>query len=1506
MGRRRVVSIVVGTFIFLLLVFFSFFVIRPVYIVMSEKLTTLETTLMDFLGEKTGLSLSYRSLSPSIFSRLNIRSIVISEKESGREIAKIRGATLSYDIRKFINDDPLSAFDTLTVTGVEVEFDAAKDMEIVQKIIALFGENGEKTQKTNDGFRLDSILIPFAIVVRDISLHYSDLQNDAFVKLKKLSFSDDGEAGIPFSAEGSATFSTELLKDGKNRLVSAANFGISGTLSQELDGSSATVKLSEVSGADFSVNRLDMLLNYDDSKIQARTMRTAFPFSAFAEYDLNSGKINATLDAENFDPLALVSIKKKPEILQKIATSTISGNAQAQIDFAGGKFGGVSYDADLSVNLAPALLGERFFVAVNGKGDEKFVSLKNLSVLGKTLDASYSGTFDFLKIEPTGVAQLNRFTLPNGNVISGEVWAEPMKTGGIWLIVPVAFLGEKPLGAEAFLYLKKDSLDFSVELSDYAHAEDYSKATINVDGSLIFGEKPFVQARAEVDSLFADSALETSAFFLPQEQSEQLLSLAKTLSPYVLSHLEVYGSSDFKTFFAANTSRPESEFGVFALDGSNEMLNLSSLSVQAFGVSVQASASLDFSNGFNDISFLTETIVNSIPYNFSGNITPQWISVTGDYGFDAMIGFSDEISGFLQFNALPVSVADYIFSLSTMLAFSYSEENGFNANVARFEFSEPTGKIKIEPTVAFSGELSKYGFVFDAFSYSDVNSELDMSGNLSWSFDFEKSVLDFARIELAGRSPISTEGLSIQAQIVNPTGLSFSEANPLDDYYISAEISVDSFPFSRFLDGQGADNILDAKISASGTILDPFVSVDISRASLILSGLPLETHGRAVLNDTGISVEDFNISWAFLNVKDFFATFDPVTFSGTASAQADFEAAGRTLSAPLEFSASGVVDEDAKKFTLPDFYSVSVSSKGLSGSLLKNAFPFKLNLVHIPGQFDIFSDNPHGFKASIDEAGAFSATTGKSDVLSFNAEGFFGEGGAIDIFITSIEADLSKITSEFDVPFVSFPSGNLLGNVRISGLTNAPEIAGALQIDSLSLLIPMLSKSTISADSVQITAGAEGINMSDTPFSIGNGSVMVSSDITLDRWEVANIFLSLRSIGKLGVPIDLELPMIHIAGEARADLDISVILPDDIVVQGSVSAENTDIEITANELQEKLSLEGIIKSIPLDFLFGGKNDDEEVAETVQGEQPIFNIVTSLDLNVGNQVRIACNPFLRALIAPGTSLGFTMDSATGEFGVVGEVSLHGGEVSWLNRNFYLREGRIVFNETQDNIDPLVTVRAETREQDEEGNRVTITLSAQSQPVSRFNPTFSASPAKSEFEIMTLLGQVISADAEGVSDIALAGGDYLVQATVVRRLENALRELLNFDIFSLRTNVLQNAVKAGLGQNGNSNKKTNEEKKNDITFSNFFDNSTVYVGKYFGSSIYVDAMFHWTYDETKLDDGTTVNGMVFQPEFGFEMSSPFVNIRLGVAPDVESIKQNLWVQSSSITLSWKHQF
>ena len=114
------------------------------------------------------------------------------------------------------------------------------------------------------------------------------------------------------------------------------------------------------------------------------------------------------------------------------------------------------------------------------------------------------------------------------------------------------------------------------------------------------------------------------------------------------------------------------------------------------------------------------------------------------------------------------------------------------------------------------------------------------------------------------------------------------------------------------------------------------------------------------------------------------------------------------------------------------------------------------------------------------------------------------------------------------------------------------------------------------------------------------------------------------------------------------------------------------------------------------------------------------------------------------------------------------------------------------------------------------------------------------------------------------------------------------------------MVQNALRLGLDSGFNS--------KNPI--GNYFDNTSVYIGKYFGSSIYADALLQWTYDESVVDSsGSAISGLVFHPELGLELDAPFANIRFDYAPDLKSLRKGEvpdLVSAASVTLSWSITF
>jgi hypothetical protein len=89
----------------------------------------------------------------------------------------------------------------------------------------------------------------------------------------------------------------------------------------------------------------------------------------------------------------------------------------------------------------------------------------------------------------------------------------------------------------------------------------------------------------------------------------------------------------------------------------------------------------------------------------------------------------------------------------------------------------------------------------------------------------------------------------------------------------------------------------------------------------------------------------------------------------------------------------------------------------------------------------------------------------------------------------------------------------------------------------------------------------------------------------------------------------------------------------------------------------------------------------------------------------------------------------------------------------------------------------------------------------------------------------------------------------------------------------------------------------ETKNRV--GNYFDNTTVFLGKYIGSDIFVQSLFSLRYDENKQ----TLGGISLEPEIGMEMRNPLFNIQLNM---MFLHPENWFINDVSFTLTWRKSF
>ena len=179
-----------------------------------------------------------------------------------------------------------------------------------------------------------------------------------------------------------------------------------------------------------------------------------------------------------------------------------------------------------------------------------------------------------------------------------------------------------------------------------------------------------------------------------------------------------------------------------------------------------------------------------------------------------------------------------------------------------------------------------------------------------------------------------------------------------------------------------------------------------------------------------------------------------------------------------------------------------------------------------------------------------------------------------------------------------------------------------------------------------------------------------------------SVKVDVKTRGSTLVPGKFNMSFMQYEGDAACDLNIFVILSEGLSVQGSIFAQDVDGTFS---------------------LFTG-NDDSNNKESY------FYTKVDLEMLVGQHGEVFFpsrdNPVLKALINPQTKIKVKLDSETDYFDLTGDLVFRGGSVVALDRTFYLREGRLVLNSAQGSFDPTITVRAELRETDTEGDTVRI--------------------------------------------------------------------------------------------------------------------------------------------------------------------------------------------------------
>ena len=1434
----------------------------PLKIRLTSFIDTSVSNFTEELSEKYGFTFSYKSLSPSILTSFYVKGISIKNND-GRTVLVIDNIKVDYNIFKLIKMDLKNGIKGILIDGINLNINSL--LELIPK---------SDKEKSPLNIKLADIMeiIPDNLKLKNLSFSYYHKQANIAYTIKNIAISGkSNNTAVELNVDSVLNVYVPAIKSNIS-----CNLGAFGAITEDLNNSQLNLSFNDIVCGDIKMNKLNFHASFIDNILDLHTIQMTEPISVGAFYDVDSQDFSAQI---NTDKLSLGTVTNNfisNPTIDKFKNTKITTNTTVTSNFNDKS---IKFYLNANVNIPENAIPGGLDVVFNVSGNENELSLKNLEVESKNLLVTADLDLKYKNMQLAGIIELPYFVLPNGNTISTELYLDS-KEKGFTGFSPQIFVGSRALTGFSFSVLpQSDSIDFSIEMSDYSHVEETNPGIIKLDGSYLTKSK-YLQSNVSLNTLYLDSLVKLGGEFLPADKYDSIMKIENTIAPYVFSG-DVYFSTDFNSIsynvpyvLLANV-KDENQVVMISLNGNEQSIQLNQLTLIFGSFGLQLAGFLDKNPDSSDIFFELDVTSSTIPYHVMGTIMPEVCTIMGDYGTNVELRFNDEsIDGFVEINNLPILLKDKSIVISTFSDLFYNKIDGPRVGINRFEIELIDTKNPVNPRLSMSGNATKYGIQLDSVTYTDFYSALQ--GYTDIMIDFNNGILSSASINASLQNPLERESININGNIANPGYSTFSTNNLMNDFYIDIQTQVTDFNLDRFVSVQSDKNRATGSIYASGTIAHPYVTVSLDEFSMYAGASLLNASGNALLEDRDLSLIGMNVKYGNFNFDNLEAQASLEDFSLDATCDFSMGGSTKSIQTPISINVGNSIIPEGKM--LPDTFSASINAEKIEGTLIKKSFPAQISIFHSPTGTSFLSSDNIGLSGFLSSDGILEANIDNGDFLEAKVDGFIAPNIA-NIQLYDLNFDLRSLYYylNFDKTFI-FEYGILEGEAVVTGSFSNPDINGDLHISSPKFQLPFITPEKVKTEEINLNIVNNVVEIPPFILKTKKGNrIETGFNIYLNKWGLDYIDGKIKTVEDDLFPGHLLMGVAKVEGDVSVDLDM--LFQNSILeLNGTVFGENVEVTSGLDSISNML-----------------KNNIDKKDEEESKSKLMFK--TDIDVILGTHASVAFAPILRCIFVPNTKFKVLMDQSTGSIGIDGEMKLRSGDIAYLNRSFYIKSGAIKFN-TDDITNPLVTLVAEVRERDDQGTPVKIILDVENQHLLDLKPHFRSEPARSENEIQRMLGQIALADSENATDFIFAAGDYALQSTVIRQFENKLRDFLNFDIFSVRTNVLQNTLNMGFSGNLT---------KENLSIGNFLDNSTVYIGKYLGSNLYLDAMLHISFEHNNFTDIASAGSVLFQPELGLEMESPFANIRFNLAPDINALlKNNQFVPSTSVTLSWDFTF
>lgn len=622
-----------------------------------------------------------------------------------------------------------------------------------------------------------------------------------------------------------------------------------------------------------------------------------------------------------------------------------------------------------------------------------------------------------------------------------------------------------------------------------------------------------------------------------------------------------------------------------------------------------------------------------------------------------------------------------------------------------------------------------------------------------------------------------------------------------------------------------------------------------------------------------------NGSLSFLNER-VFKTGDLVSQSGNITIDAKVESLATgifQLLAGLDYTmdfAVGFTDiKLADGYSMPD---IKVDMK-LENNVLS------MGGEHINGYFDF---NEKYVDIAIDD----------TIPISLKMKGKVGK--ELDLLINDLYFPLPILNQFMDMPSFAFVDGNITGDVLLKGPYSDPSFYGMAYCQSFAMNMFYMPDQIFTVKNATMSLVDHSMVISRTPLS-GYGEKdgrYFYGDIAMEivmqglNFELFDLTLNIDK----NTPLDFWFP--NSAGvEMELRMDASGML--NFGFSGGKGYMNTDINVS-NTL--------------IDFRIEEELPDWYINQANNGGG--LNMDLDMKITTGHDVEFYYpekdNSFINFTLDEDKTVELILSD--GKFSTDGGLSIKTGQVYYFHNDFIIKQGSVDLSErkySSTSFPLLLNLTAEITDYDSDGNKVVISLILQNSTLDNISPRFASTPAKDENEILAMLGQSVLASSALDQNLSLSSlATFAATATQTLQrvgilesnksysIGSTIRNSLNLDIFSARSNILSNIIIDALPGELTG--------RGDVSMlARYLDNTSIFAGKYVGEDFFIRIRLMLKADSSvKLSDDVghfLTKDLILDTEISLDWETPMGTVSVFTYPQELSVFDILDTIGFSVT-------